>query len=668
MTYSPKSNALFCFCCKLFSRKEHNLVKGGVSDWKNAQSFLKTHESSPEHTKHMAAWKELELRLKKGETIDRQEMSLLEAEKRRWRDVLTRLVAIIQSLAQRNIALRGSSDTLYQPDNGNFLKEVELLAKFDPVMQQHIARVQRAVGYHPHYLGKTVQNELIAAMSGRVMEEIVTEIKAAKYFSIILDCTPDVSHQEQMSAIIRIVKFNDMPEIKEHFIGFLMADESTGESLANLILKKLNEHNLPFGDCRGQAYDNGANMRGKHKGVQARLLVVNPRAFFVPCGAHTLNLVVSDAAKASIVAISYFGYLQKIYVLFSASVQRWAILKEHVPISVKSWAETRWESRIKSVEALRYQAAGVREALLEVRDKATDGNIRIEAQSLAEEVGSYHFSVCSVVWYDILAKIQHVSKLMQSSEMQLDVAVDLLGKTQRFLADYRVTGFAAAQATAKEICDGMNVAATLKQKRLRSTKRQFDYESCDEPFTDALKRLEVTFFNTVVDAAKSSIEERFVCLSEVRDKFSVLKNFTNLTHDELSTQCETLSAALTTNSDPDINGRELAQELTNLPQLPSPNMSLLDFLSFIHTQHLKEVYPNLWTALRIALTLPVTVASAERSFSKLKLIKTYLRSTMSQERLTGLAILSVNHKISERISYNDVINDFAAMKARRVKI
>ncbi|KAJ8369786.1 hypothetical protein SKAU_G00098140 [Synaphobranchus kaupii] len=140
--------------------------------------------------------------------------------------------------------------------------------------------------------------------------------------------------------------------------------------------------------------------------------------------------MVKSKAKASRDAISYFGYLKKIYVLFSASVQRWAILKKHVPISVKSWAETRWESRIKSVEALRYQAAEVREALLAVRDKATDGNIRIEAQSLAEEVGSYRFSVCSVVWYDILAKIQHVSKLMQSSEMQLDVAVDLLRETQ----------------------------------------------------------------------------------------------------------------------------------------------------------------------------------------------------------------------------------------------
>lgn len=154
LSYSSKSNTLFCFCCKLFSVKEYNLIRRGLNDWKNAPSYLNIHKNSPEHIKHLSAWKELEMRLKKGETIDMQEMSLLEFEKRRWREVLTRLVAIIQSLSRRNLAFRGSSDTLYQPNNGHFLKEVELLAKFDPVMQQHIARAQCAAGKQPHYLGR----------------------------------------------------------------------------------------------------------------------------------------------------------------------------------------------------------------------------------------------------------------------------------------------------------------------------------------------------------------------------------------------------------------------------------------------------------------------------------------------------------------------------------
>lgn len=129
------------------------------------------------------------------------------------------------------------------------------------------------------------------------------EIKTMKYFSIILDCTPDLSHKEQLSVIVRTVSLGDLPQFKEHFLGFLVAEETTGESLSSVILNRLEELNIPFENCRGQSYDNGANMKGKNKGVQARLLQQNPRAFFVACGAHTLNLVIADAAKSTPEAI-----------------------------------------------------------------------------------------------------------------------------------------------------------------------------------------------------------------------------------------------------------------------------------------------------------------------------------------------------------------------------
>lgn len=103
----------------------------------------------------------------------------------------------------------------------------------------------------------------------------------------------------------------------------------------------------------------------------------------------------------------------------------------------------------------------------------------------------------------------------------------------------------------------------------------------------------------------------------------------------------------------------------NLPQLPTNRMSAFELLDFVHEMELTELYPNLWISLRIACTLPVTVASAERSFSKLKLIKTYLQSSMAQDRLTGLAIISINHEVGRQVSYDDVIDEFVSRKARR---
>lgn len=150
-------------------------------------------------------------------TKDHQALTLLEAEKRRWRDVLKRLLKITLSLASRNLSFRGSSQCLYEPDNNNFLKEVELLASFDPVMENHLTKITDESS-RTHYLGQQTQNELIQIISTKTLQTIQTQIQEVKYFSIILDCTPDISHKEQMSLIVRIVDLVPKPNIKEYLV------------------------------------------------------------------------------------------------------------------------------------------------------------------------------------------------------------------------------------------------------------------------------------------------------------------------------------------------------------------------------------------------------------------------------------------------------------------
>lgn len=76
-------------------------------------------------------------------------------------------------------------------------------------------------------------------------------------------------------------------------------------------------------------------------------------------------------------------------------------------------------------------------------------------------------------------------------------------------------------------------------------------------------------------------------------------------------------------------------------------------------------FPEVCTALMLFLTIPVTTASAERSFSKLKLIKTYLRNSMRQDRLCNLAILSIENSMARSLNFDDVIDTFAEQKARK---
>ena len=120
-----------------------------------------------------------------------------------------------------------------------------------------------------------------------------------------------------------------------------------------------------------------------------------------------------------------------------------------------------------------------------------------------------------------------------------------------------------------------------------------------------------------------------------------------------------------------------AENLENVFSGPQLKMEIISFLNILNKEEqngpfhslkyivkhrLIDCYANLYVALRIILTMPVSVASAEGSFSKLKLIKTYLRSTMSQYRLNGLAVMSIENLIRRSLNYDQF---FADAKARK---
>jgi hypothetical protein len=98
-------------------------------------------------------------------------------------------------------------------------------------MAEHLRRIQNSETV-AHYLGPESQNELISLISDRILEEITNRAKAVKYYSIILDCTPYISHQEQMTMILRFVELQkDKAAIKEYFVGFLKVADISGAGI-----------------------------------------------------------------------------------------------------------------------------------------------------------------------------------------------------------------------------------------------------------------------------------------------------------------------------------------------------------------------------------------------------------------------------------------------------
>ena len=119
-------------------------------------------------------------------------------------------------------------------------------------MNEHVQRVM-SCETHVHYCGKTIQNEIINIIGNLTRDNILGRVRKAKYYSIMLDCTPDINHIEQLSLTLRFFDIDEMC-IKEHFIEFELIFNSSGEGIYESILSMLKNCKLELNNCRGQGY------------------------------------------------------------------------------------------------------------------------------------------------------------------------------------------------------------------------------------------------------------------------------------------------------------------------------------------------------------------------------------------------------------------------------
>ena len=167
-----------------------------------------------------------------------------------------------------------------------------------------------------------------------------------------------------------------------------------------------------------------------------------------------------------------------------------------------------------------------------------------------------------------------------------------------------------------------------------------------------------------------SLNRRFEELQMYEDVFGFFIEIFNHSDEELLTHSKDLHLKLKNDvsGETDIDGLDLFNELRALKLQFSliKSKEPRNILQYLFSNNLLSTFSNTAIVLRILLTLPVSVASGERSFSKLKIIKNYLRSTITQERLTNLSIVAIEHEILDQLDISQVIQEFANMKARKI--
>lgn len=195
--------------CKLFSKnRENSFVKNGFDQWKKFEK-ISYQKNSMYHREANTTWL---LRENSLNSVNQQICKQISTETQYWIDVLKRVVAVIKYLSSRGLPFRGYNEVFGVKNNGNYLGLLELISEFDPFLKTHIELYGNKGRGHPSYLSTTILNELIILIKRRVINYIENEIRESKYFSLILDSTPDLSKVDQMAIVLRYCTSHNVQE------------------------------------------------------------------------------------------------------------------------------------------------------------------------------------------------------------------------------------------------------------------------------------------------------------------------------------------------------------------------------------------------------------------------------------------------------------------------
>ncbi|KAL4713148.1 hypothetical protein ACJJTC_018793 [Scirpophaga incertulas] len=217
-----------------------------------------------------------------------------------------------------------------------------------------------------------------------------------------------------------------------------------------------------------------------------------------------------------------------------------------------------------------------------------------------EEYYPKEFIVSLHVWYEILSRVNIISKLWQSVEIHLSIALEHLHTFCEWIKEYRETGFEKSLSDVRTFSErsSYDLPKEFRNKRVAKKKRMFDYESSDEPIQSPKIRYQTDFFYAMIDSIITNMELRFTSFKQHLEDFGFLYNLSelkNMPQEQILKHCNDLHNVLRVGESSDFQPFELYEELnTMIPNLPIFIKDVKQLLSYITENSLKEIYPNIY--------------------------------------------------------------------------
>ncbi|XP_026964958.1 zinc finger MYM-type protein 1 isoform X3 [Sagmatias obliquidens] len=659
---SIKKDVIFCYSCQLFCQKKfsyggESFAAQGISNWKKTLEKFRKHEKSEMHSKSLQFWREYQFCDEAVNDSLSNHSKQIEGNKK----YLKLIIENILFLGKQCLLLRGNDQSVSSVNKGNFLELLEIRAKDKG---EEIFRLTNS--QVDFYNSTQIQNDIIEIIKTEMLQDIVNEINVSSAFSIICDETTDSATKGQFSICVRYPqKTSKAILIKERFLGFIDVEEMTGTNLHRSIKTYLQQIGVDLDKIRGQAYDSTSNWRGKFNKIAAEFKKEEPRALYLHCYAHFLDLAVIRFCKEVKELRSALNTLSSLFNTIhgemSVNFQNIYKLSQNKTCK-KHTSQSCWTVHDRTLLSVIEGLPEVIETLEVLSSHSSNTSLADELSDLLALVSKFEFIFCLKFLYRVLSVTGILSKELQSETIdifslssKIEAILECLS-SERNDTYFKTIWDGAEEVCQKITCKGFEVERPSFQKR-RKIQKTIDPSNSDSMFfpTSTEEQYKINIYYQGLDTILQNLK---LCFSEF--DYCKMKQISEL----LLKWNEPLNEATAKDVQEFYKlDADIIPELRFYRQYAKLNFVLdYDCISFSNLGHLfiqhglHNNIPCISVLLYIALSWPVTSASVENSFSTLSRLKTYLCHTRGQEKLSGLALMAVEQELVNKLMEPERLN------------
>jgi hypothetical protein len=655
LTYSCVHKGAFCKSCTMFRSAVHRGFQGSFivtpcTRYKNFNVECRDHQTSRWHLESMASASTfLAISDSSNDKAHRVDVLMSTAVAKQVDDNRKKLEPIVKAIllcGTHDIAIRGKDD---ESSNFHAILEYRCDAAADSdIFKQHMINAAQNAKYISH----RTQNELIECSAVVIRSNIVAEIRNCVGFSVLADESTDVSGTQQLSIGARYF-CETARSVKEEFLGFVPLPDATAATISGVIVDSIKGFGLDMSKCVGQGYDGCSTMAGKISGVQQRIAEMFPKALFYHCASHALNLVVNDLNGVAAIR-NACGTIKSIIAYIRDSSKR----RKRLP-SIPLFCETRWTMKYKSIRVFSDNFVAIVDALEEFAD---NDNNRDLARAYLSACTSTEFIVALCTISKFSAHLEPVANALQKVDIDRSTVDKNIEQLKEMFGTHRDNAeetFSALWKTVVDVADKTGVELSRPRCAKRQTHRaNYPSDSVEEYYRRQL-------YIPYLDSLLASIAERFNKSNEHAGDFNALipSNLRKMSAAAFESSIKRLVTVYGAQLD-NITGESgtwfFRWSKADVTVPPS---------NFTDTLAETQLHPSIREAIKLALTLPCTTCTIERSFSTMRRVKTWLRSTMSDARLSSLCMLSVHRaRVQRESKFAARVMDRFGMQPRRLQL